>query len=364
MANFYASKEWVILLPPDVPDVKKATEDLSRCISLLAGITEGIVQKAPLVLDAHAPVPEGTTHTIVLASDGSGAERNGFYWRVSPERIEIHGESSRGLCNGIYSFLAALGISWPEIGQEILPSPQVANLRVFPFSSGSGIDEGIFEPSGYNGSDTAAAPWRRLVPAGLKEAKAILKKADVFVQWAARRRYDALIFPMSIFASRSGRKKLDELQCLAAEYGISLEAGGRELSSMVPRNMFLLHRDYFRMDGGHRKKDFHFCPTNPGAMNVIGKEGRRLFCSAPQVRVFHLWPDRGSGSLWCSCPTCRAFTPAEQNRIAVNAVADVLSGIRSDARITFFERSGENGNLPVRENLFRFEKLPDEREYR
>ena len=365
MANFYASKEWVILFPPDVPEIKKAAEDLSQYIGLLAGLADGIVQKPPALMDAHGPEPSDGLPLIVLNCDGSGPERNGFSWRMGPERVEIYGESGRGLCNGIYSLLAALGLNWPAPGESILPASQVANLRVYPLSTadtGAGSAAGnVFAPSAYAGNGPAAAPWKRFaVPAGKKEQQYIFKKSDVFVAWAARRCYDALIFPLAAFASRSSGRKLEELRKSAAEYGISLEAGGRELSTLVPRKFFLLHRDFFRMDEGRRKTDHHFCPTNPGAIGLIAKEGAKLFRAAVQAKVFHLWPDKGADKAWCSCPTCRAFTPAEQNRIAANAAADILAEVNPDASLTFSEKPDEGGSIPLRHTLFMMEKLPDE----
>ena len=359
MANFYASKEWVILFPPNVPEVSKAAADLSRYIGLLAGTAE-----PPALMDAHGPAPSDTAQIIVLNSENSSPERNGFSWRAGTERIEIYGESGRGLCNGIYSFLSALGISWPAPGQEILPSLQVPNLRVFPISCGGSVDDGAFEPSKYEGGGPAAAPWRRFAPSGEAEVKSILKKSEEFVAWAARRRYDALIFPLAAFASGSMGRKLQELKKIAGEYGINLEAGGRELSALVPRKFFWFHRDFFRMEGGRRKSDHHFCPTNPGTIQLIGKEGERLFRAADGITVFHLWPDKDANTAWCACPTCRAFTPAEQNRIGVNAAADVLATINPDACITYFEKPGDGGNIPLRKSLFGMAKLPDEKEYR
>ena len=373
MANFYASKEWVILFPSNVPEVKKAAGDLSRYIGLLAGQAEGLVQKPPALLDAHDSVPADAAPTIVLNCEESGPQRNGFSWRAGPERVEIYGESGRGLCNGIYSFLGALGIGWPAPGQEILPSPQVTNLRVFPISPADtgtqSSDSSVFEPSNYEGNAHVTAPWRRFVPAGKKEERFILKRGEAFVTWAARRRYDALIFPLAAFAAKGSARKLDEIKKLASEYGITIEAGGRELSSFVPRRFYLLHRDFFRMEGGKRNNDHHFCPTNPGTIRVIGKEGEKLFRAAADIKVFHLWPDKdtnglnGTNSAWCSCPTCRAFTPAEQYRIGVNAAADILAAVNPDAMITFYEKNNNGGNIPLRHNLFKMEKLPEEREF-
>ena len=354
MANFDVSEEWVILVQPDAACVKKAVGDLSRYIGLLAGLNINAAPKPPVVTDASGPAPSEAVPVILLNSEGYGPERNGFSWRAAPRRIEIYGESGRGLCNGIYSFLAALGISWPAPGQELLPTGEAKNPQGFPLTSG-----GVHEPSPDEGSDLASSAWRRFIPAGEGEIKRILKKSETFAAWAARRRYDALIFPLKTFSSGAMGRKLKQLKQHAGEYGIALEAGGRDLSSLVPRGYFFFHRDFFRMEEGRREKAHHFCPTNPGVVRIIGIEGKKLFLAAGDTKVFHLWPDRGAETTWCSCPTCRAFTPPEQNRIGVNAAADVLAALNPGAVITFYEKSGEGGNIPLRKNLLRFEDLPD-----
>ena len=357
MVNFDASREWVIILPSDVPQAKRAAEDLSRYIGLLAGLNGNQSPKKPRISDALTPAPPGAV--ILLGSGGSGPERNGFSWRAVPERVEISGESGRGLCNGIYSFLAALGICWPAPGKEILPTLPADKSADFPLAICSAA-----EASGYNGNNPAEAPWRRFAAARGKTVKRILKKNQVFAEWAARRRYDAIIFPLAVFASAAAGRRLKQLKQFSGEYGIALEAGGWDLSSLVPRSYFFFHRDFFRMEEGRRKKLYHFCPTSPGAIRLIGKEGKKLFRLAGETNVFHLWPDKGAETTWCSCPSCRAFTPSEQNRIAVNAAADVLAGINPGARITYFEKAGEGGNIPLRKNLFRMERLPEEKEFK
>jgi hypothetical protein len=117
------------------------------------------------------------------------------------------------------------------------------------------------------------------------------------------------------------------------------------------------------MEEGRRKKKHHFCPTNPDAISVIGREGAKLFRAAGDVKVFHLWPDKGAEALWCSCPACRAFTPQEQSLIAVNAAADVLAAINAKAFITHYEKPGETGKVPPRKNIQAMEKLPDEKDF-
>ena len=361
MAYFDASMDWIILVPPDEPHVKKAAGDLARCIALLAGTSGGPARKEPVIMDALDPAPPGESSCIVLNSDGNGPEQNGFTWRVGPSRVEIYGESGRGLCNGIYSFLSALGIIWPAPGQEKIPPPPVNTAPVsscgFPLTISSAN-----EPSRTDGNDPAAVHWRRFVPAGEKTVKKILKKSGVFVEWAARRRYDALVFPLRAFTSGPTGRKLKQLRQAAAEYGISLEAGGRDLSSLVPRSCFLFHRDFFRMEEGRRKKAHHFCPTSPGTIRLIGKEGEKLFRAAGESKIFHLWPDKGNETTWCSCPSCRAFTPQEQNRIAVNTAADILAAINPEASLVFYEKAGESG-ITLRKNLCKMERLPSEKEF-
>ena len=346
MANgntmFDASKEWVITLSSDRPDAKKAADDLSRHLGLLAVLSGACVRQSP-VLDANS----AADFRIALVSEGSNLALNGFWWKAEPELVEIHGESARGLCNGIYSFLAALGISWPAPGQEKLPARQPVKPHLFPLAA--------------NRADFAGTAPRRFAPAQNYEIKSIFRCGEAFVEWAARRRCDALIFPLAVFAAIGSARRLKELRKAAAEYGIALEAGGAELSSLVPSRFFLLHSGFFRMEEGIRKKDHHFCPTNPGVIRVIANEAGKLFRAAAGAKVFHLWPDKDAETAWCSCPSCRAFTAQEQIRVSVNAAADILAALNPNASIAFFEGSGEGENIPLRKNVFILEDFPAEK---
>ena len=212
--NFDLSKEWVIIYPQGAVPSRKCIEDLSRCIGLLAEAGGHASPKPPVIIDADTSTDSEIL--IVLNCEKEGPERNGFQWRAGNERIEIFGESYRGLCNGIYSFLSALGISWPAPGQELLPAGPAEDPLSFPLS-----DRSAYEPSRYKGNDKAGAPWRRFVPAGAEEVKKILEENEAFVAWAARQRYDVLVFPPAVFASQSG-EKLKQLEKEAAEYDISL----------------------------------------------------------------------------------------------------------------------------------------------
>jgi len=337
------SREWVIIIPPDVPQAEKAAGDLSRYMGILAALNGS--PEPPKIMNAFDPMPSETASTIVLNCGNTDSGRNGFEWRAKPRRVEIFGESGRGLCNGIYSFIAAMGISWPAPAQEKLPK------------AGAVLEcDSVSEPSRFEAKDPLV-PCRRFVPSGKRELGIMLENCEAFAAWAARNRYDALVIPLAAFVSE--REKVKRLEKSACEYGIALEAGGHELSSLVPRKAFFLHRDYFRMEDGKRKKDHHFCPTSPGAIRLIGEEAEKLFRAADGIKVFHLWPDNGAENAWCSCPTCRAFTTQEQSRMGVNAAADVLAAIKPNALITFYEKPGEDGKIPMRKNTIKMEKPPE-----
>jgi hypothetical protein len=115
---------------------------------------------------------------------------------------------------------------------------------------------------------------------------------------------------------------------LENNWGLIIERGGWDLSSLIPRGLFFFKRELFRMEEGKRIRNHHFCPTNPEAIALLR---RRISAGGPAGRteqppqIYHLWPDRGAEHIWCACPACRAFMPREQIRLAVNAAAAALA---------------------------------------
>jgi hypothetical protein len=361
MASFDVSLSWVILTPLKLPSAKKAAEELSHYIDLLRR-RAGLPPAAPQVKDSLGPAPADKIPIILLNSESGREDRNGFTWRAGRVRIEIYGESERGLRNGVFDFLAALGLGWPQPGREILPSPGAGRKEQYTLEVSRANKPSQIGPSG------EILKWRIFM-----DPRDSFKIRKSQVIWAARNRIDVLVFSLrdkvlnkkpprksgpkgglsSIFAH--SRKNLLNLM---GSYALGIEGGGWDLSLLLPRRYFFFRRELFRMDSGRRVTDHHFCPTNPDTIRIIRKTGGTIFRANPGVRVFHLWPDRGYEKTWCSCPTCRAFTPAEQNRIAVNAVADALRENNPRGRISFYEE-GEGGDIPLRSNLFRLEKLPE-----
>jgi hypothetical protein len=330
MFSFDVSKQWVLLSPVSF----QVSAELSRYIDLLRK-QSGISLPPPRIIDASGPAPDDSIPIILLnAGDGGSSrsgrsggssrsggdgrsERNGYSWRLGKNRIEIYGDSNRGLCNGIFNFLSALGIGWPKPDSEKLPVS--AERGAYPLK----------QDRAYTASTESER--RFIIPAGTKP-----KKAAAIVRWAARNGCDAIVISLR-----------DPLPENASPYSLAVERGGWDLSLLVPRRYFFFHRDLFRMEEGRRVKQYNFCPTNPGTISLLKRKAAAVFKKGTRpeesVRIWHLWPDRGHEKTWCSCPACRAFTPEEQNRIAVNAAADVLAEIDPEARLSCFpENSEEN----------------------
>jgi hypothetical protein len=186
---------------------------------------------------------------------------------------------------------------------------------------------------------------------GAKERLKIIKSA-------VENNYDTLVFSLDDSFFKSKNRKLKYIK-LMKHHSFFVEAGGRDFSLLLPRRMFLFHREMFRMEKGKRKADHHFCPTNPKTTAVITERAGVLFARAMREvtvpRIFHLLPDEGHEATWCACPACRAFNFAEQNIIAVNTAADALARLDPDALILYhdFSIEGETKGIAPRKNISR-----------
>jgi hypothetical protein len=338
MEYFDVSRDWTLLASSRPAAAQKAAADLARIFALLRA-REGLPAKS-IIVDASGDAPGGGVPIITLNAGTGKNFENGFSWRLGADRLEIHGDSGRGLCNGVYNFLAALGVRWPCPGQEEFP-PVPARKGAYPLKAAR-----VYRPA-----DTDAAKRRRLVIT----KKTPPKSREQAAVWAIRNRIDALALPLEDRGSPPAG-----LIETVKDYGMILEAGGWELSLLVPRKKFFFHRDVFRMESGKRVRLFNFCPTNPETTAIIRQEAERFFRQRPEAGVFHLWPDRGRELAWCSCPTCRAFSREEQNRIAVNTAADVLAEIAPESRISYYENTDEAAGILPRPNMFALKRLPGE----
>jgi hypothetical protein len=361
MVIFDVSQKWVILAPLTIPAARQGTEELSYYIDALRKKSGLKTEKTP-IHDADTDAPEDSVPVILLNPGAESRERNGFTWRAGKNRIEIYGDSDRGLLNGIFDFLGNLGILWPESGKEELPPP-VQQSEALIFNA-----EYLLKNDRAHSPSNTSLPERRRV---IINRKLKTNEKIAMIRRAARNKIDAVIFS---FGDKAVQKKSGKVWQKAEQYALIIERGGWELSLLVPRRYFFLHRDLFRMEGGKRTAQFNFCPTNPATIDLIKKQGEKLFRPIPgsedgsKTGVLHLWPDQGHERTWCSCPACRAFTPEEQNRIAVNAASDALREMETKMQISCYEvstgsgassdNSGFKSDISLRPNVFALTRLP------
>jgi len=141
-------------------------------------------------------------------------------------------------------------------------------------------------------------------------------------------------------------------------HGMYVEAGGRDLTLLLPRKLYFADSGMFRLEQGMRKLTHHFCPTNPKTIAAVSQNAHDYFSAIMQSvtnpRIFHLLPDEGCENTWCACPACRAFRPCEQYIIAVNTVADVLLKFDSEARLGYidFNTEPDAAGVPPKKNMF------------
>jgi hypothetical protein len=350
---FDVSKPWVILVPGGAVFQQRAANEVAAHIAFLRQ-RSGMGEEAPHIVEGDKK--EKDTPIIVLSCQDAGRGSPGFFWRIDKDRLDLHGDSLRGLWNAVFDFLAALGFRWPSPGRELIPEAD-DTPGLYPLSARGNYRSSISTLEERKrlllGTQEMGRPWSAWE--GLR-AK---------ILWGIQQGIDALIVPLGFFRERPlerllgiKRRRIEDLQRMAEAYAFYIEEGGWELSRLVPRRYFLIRRDMFRMEGGERLSAYNFCPSNPKTLAVIRRESRRFFSIKSKTRVFHLWPDRNHASDWCSCPSCRAFSPTEQNRIAVAAAADVLEKIRYGAKLSYLENSDAEGDIKTRLNMFRITSLP------
>ena len=346
MASFDISKNWVILA--DLPAWDAAIE-LARYVSLLRE-NAGARGQLPQINEAETALL-GSAPVILLNAPKNTPDKNGFAWQFSADRVEISGDSIRGLWNGIFDFLAALGVKWPQPGQEELPQAAPKDS-----SAPDVIAYTLNKDAEHCPSNTSPRERRRI----FISEKTGEKERENLVKWAVRNKYDALVFSLKekTFWATAGEK--DSLYN-TEKFALIIEAGGRDLSLLLSRRHFFFNRDLFRMESGERTSKHHFCPTNPKTIARITKQAKRLFrqtlAGVTFPRVFHLLPDLGHENSWCACPACRAFNPAEQNMIAVKSAAPELAGLDPLALLSFFDfgaakDESTNSEIVPEKNMF------------
>jgi hypothetical protein len=347
MVEFDISKNWTILVSTDDGEgpLRTFAAELAERITVLRRQT-GLEGSLLPVLDGSRTSPPEDTPIFILNMDGAETRRDGFSWRAGPDRVEFYGDSARGLRRAVFGFLAAL-----ESGGAL--SPGKAYLRALSPAK-------AYEPARID--DSRLRRYFLRTPQGDRAQgdRARVKDEVQAIRQAARESCDTVVIPVDHRgpAPRTLTETLfhrrQRLYQAARSWALAVEGQLCPLSDLVPRRYFLIDREIFRMTRGRRTPDRHFCPTNPRTIRLLGDRAQAIFRANPHISLFHLPPDPVDPDSWCSCPTCRAFSPAEQVRMALNVVADALAATLPDARLACavpgLPEDEENG-IRLRNNL-------------
>ena len=188
--------------------------DLSRGWRLAGDLSAPPAALAAAELEAAlGPAGEGGVQVTLSHGDDAG---EGFRRRASPGRLELHGDSARGLLFGAYATLEELGADWPWPGE---PPPRAGGARLAEATK-----------------DAPALPGRCLV---LGE-RTFVEDAEDWIVWAARKRLNCLFVHVSTRREPAGaapeavwRERRERALALARERDMAIEHGGHLLPELL-----------------------------------------------------------------------------------------------------------------------------------
>ena len=117
--------------------------------------------------------------------------------------------------------------------------------------------------------------------------------------------------------------------------GMEVEYELHIVSSLLPRELFKLHPEFFRVDEeGNRTAKFNYCQSNPEANRIVKENIERISkLFAPQTNRYFFWGD--DGKPWCMCEECREFSDAENELRFSNLAAEAIKEIDPDGVVAF-----------------------------
>ena len=280
-------------------------------------------------LRAHFQSGPGASTPVSLRVQAGSVPLDGFDVAVTAERVSITGSSARGVLNGVYALLEALGYRWVQPGRN--------GTRLIP---GRTVSEGAFRE--------APAFSRRTLILG---NDALHDEWPDWLEFASRNRLNSVFFhdtPPSVF-DRGGSARPDSADAIASDgkgwmferwdadgqaiqaeagrRGLGLQFGGHHLPGLLRRELFDTHPDWFPERAGRRDARYNLCTTSAGAIAEVRARARDFFRRFGGAEVYHLWADDILGGGWCECASCASLTPSDQALLATNVLAEELAGI-------------------------------------
>ena len=137
---------------------------------------------------------------------------------------------------------------------------------------------------------------------------------------------------ISVFGNEDGDDyKAFKEKCIIE--GIDFEYEDHAMSSLLPRNLFSEHPEYFRMDeNGNRVADGNGCPSSKEGLEVIMSNVARFASKrAPSNHKYYTWLFDG-GDI-CHCPDCKGLGTSDQGLLFENHIIKALKQVDPDAQL-------------------------------
>ncbi len=237
----------------------------------------------------------------------SGIRHDGFEIVTGESYVRLCGLEPKGLLNAVYEFAGLLGFTFLYPGPEGEWAPE----KVFM------LETGVIRK-------TPRFPHR-----GLFLAAEDCYSPEEHLIFLAKLKYNAV-------SCHAGEDAPPELY---RRLGIRHEAGGHGLSACLDRKLFKEHPEYFRMFQpedfcGKRTPDSNLCVTNPDARRIVAKTFAEKLRALPEdLYALHAWADDLPGGGWCMCPSCRSFSPADQNMLGMKLLCRGADAAGSGVRV-------------------------------
>ncbi len=324
----------------------------------------------PAAIAADQPNPvlafaadELATHLRMAGAAGAGTVElsaaagatDGFTAVVATGSVRIRGESARGTLNGVYWLLEQLGFAWVEPGER--------GARFVPRKS---LAEGEYRES-------PSFPRRTLILG----QDALHDDWPDWMEWASRNRYNDIFFhdtPPSVW-DRAGKQRPSTAEELdadrrgwmferwdadgsrivgeAGKRGLTLQFGGHHLPTLVPRDEFERHPDWFPLRNGARDPKYNLCTATPKLRDYLAQRTEACLARFAGADIYHFWGDDIRGGGWCGCPTCGAMSPSDQALLATNLIAETVARVTPRANIAHlaYHDTLEPPTIEPRENV-------------
>lgn len=141
---------------------------------------------------------------------------------------------------------------------------------------------------------------------------------------------------LDAFIHRYSTPEFQSFRNAVLDLGCDFEFELHALTYLMPRSLFGAHPDWFRVDlEGKRNPDFNLCFSNADAVGYIKKAAEKLARTlVPTSGRYYLWlDDVFYADSFCHCEKCRQLNAADQQLIAVNAMADAIRQFNPEAQI-------------------------------